>query len=741
MSRFYYIYLPVAYRRRLQEAHSIPNTSKPRGLVSFCKDGPTTAFTTHDPEVSPEILDPDWTRRRGRRRNATKYRVNRDDINGDIKSGNEQSPNEGQEITLATPYLRRSAPNGSHLPSSPFYPDNSAIAQTEDKFVAAGPLPVLEALEHVLKTTSLDSGPVSRSGARALTKMCLRRVPENILDEQCYRLSLDPDNRTDVSAETYADLDDFDLVTGSKNCAIRRVVRAHAIHMFTSLLHDEVIEPTTMRFMCPDWLLRRLDSDEIEDIIFHWMHATLGARNNTPGRDSHIWGRLPEPFQILDHFQHALKARLPTLTYRILTRLICSRTILVEELGHPQLRRIWRGAIRSIAIQGTESIAAMKLIETTLTAASGVSPEDTAMHKRPLGHEPTTSFLLSQLDWSNIDFEDAQEDCYSALVTMVTSVCTLLTATAVVRRQDEDYCNGHVGIEPPLRPLRSAAASIGRAYSFPSFSRRAGRTGFPLIAAIVSLADLHVETNESRGPLILSQTQSQLRRLHSFYNMRRAAASHVFVATEVDKRLADFLSDVKTCGQRACPRLYKATTWVPSFSQGEPPYHESVKRDNITAIIRELESSASQSNPKHNSTKATCLRPIWGGQSLSKKPKESHGFRWEEGIEEWVAMTPAPLTSKEICSDSSLGGCVMEGWRKSDIPGGAIVRSKTPYSCSSGESHPALQVIHMPEDSVAVKDDEDEDELAQADSPSIFRAKKRVSVSHQALGQRKRYKH
>lgn len=127
-------------------------------------------------------------------------------------------------------------------------------------------------------TKDPEALPDSRRGCPSLFTMCLRAVPIYIETESRIRKEIDADDRSNVLIETYDDLEELELCAGSYGWSYLRIVlRAHVLHRLTDAIRNSsfgaVVLQKIMRFYPP--ILAAHHSDARQRLILAFADYSL----------------------------------------------------------------------------------------------------------------------------------------------------------------------------------------------------------------------------------------------------------------------------------------------------------------------------------------------------------------------------------------------------------------------------------------------------------------------------------
>lgn len=623
------------------------------------------SFRRSSNRPASEELDEDenWvaqpTKKRVRRRYGTRSRSE------PTKSAETPCVARSVDIELPTPLLQRASTDQHEPVPTPINEDRwTTVTDGPKQQRMPRTISRIQSLCRVFETVlqitcdgaRLDNSPVHRTprrtGTSSLAKTCLHRMGEHIADEVQYRKMANPDDKADIVSETFDMLEGFDEMSGYCHSALREAVRSQAVQMMCGLVQDEAITSSMAFAILRTCTLHRAH-DEAEKILCEFITSRP---------------TLDHPLNAVDEFQHSEASFMGLLEqfgevtgrqgfgFRMVRHLIASQKLPVTWLGTAAMRRVWNEAIRSIGSQDSQHHDALALLEAVFEAAAGVDPQDKAADDSKSRPCPSQMFLNDAFGWSSSTFEDGMEGLFSALVSMISSLCTLLCALAFLKIHAGDSIEKTYNSLLALRPLRAASIAIARSYSSSAFSHRATIVGTAMPASIIILGDLIVAHSESSD----LPTHRLLERAESLTHTMKLAINGISYEAEIRELLCGVLISTADCCGRASDLIEDdaLTFFTDQMRLAEHLMGAtSMDRDSIRAIramavkkfwgIQGMTSDATSSPSKQmHKVKAG---PSMVGRLVGRTSKQSlpspvvrpgKGFCWEEGLSEWIATTP-----------------------------------------------------------------------------------------------------
>jgi hypothetical protein len=500
---------------------------------------------------------------------------------------------------------------------------------------------ISEAYANVLQATT-DGDEKSWKGTRSLMGACLRRLPAYIeLEEHFAKLDReedDDDEGRDVSGEIYEHLQEqFEQRPGQGWRPFKQVLRAHATTLLCDSVTDEIIGLDSVSMLVTH-CVRVFAWDEAERLLLAYLPLLepISIPNNIKA-DLFDAQRSPYLHAVKSFVDHTGRHR---LLFDLLEHMIAHELLPLEWLATETMRPLWDRLVRSTSNNDQRTIApAIRFFETVTMAGMGL---------------PDERLLADEMTGARRFVPSSREELRLALNTTFSSLLTVLCSIALVNNGRDDE-NGREIAGRVTRMLDTVVISI--------LSRTDIRSKFKLL-------DAHVED----GQLFL-----------------RRAIWPVF---------ASFLVHIDNCPAEKdtvtlqLPELIRGVTWLAthyssdgintaSILGGLPAFISSIARgtgriwkddgfEQLQRLVQTLMSLSGYRLPHKLWTlkrmalesamefaqdtgmgeHSTYAREIemkmrTQGQLLivpsphkNDSPSANGGFRWEEGIGEWVACTP-----------------------------------------------------------------------------------------------------
>ncbi|KAI4148978.1 MAG: hypothetical protein L6R39_002628 [Caloplaca ligustica] len=501
---------------------------------------------------------------------------------------------------------------------------------------------IYKGLEALLGATERHGA--SQNGVRSLFATCLRKVPDFIAQEELWHKTEDPESDIDISSVVYRDLEARSTSEANGWKPLREVVRAHGISMVGSAVSEGLIENNPFRGIIN--LCLRLGAYDEAQHLLECSIVSMGAFE----KRSNIRSCLI----ILEDFVTATGRH--SFRYKTLSRLLRSRLLSPDWISRPETVDVWNKVVRSISHQDKHAASATELLRLAVTMTYGSSCHDPAElvhgvrlrrsgllkqaneHFVDLGYETNwpRGSLTAAVDGEREALSEKTSATISSLMTVLCAI-SLLRSAATVSGSSPPYV-------PNMSALRDAAADAEQILELGSeriFTVRKVFVAVPLLAAGLVKATLC----HSR---------------HEFAN----TVPNVFDTlwsldhdTSIVEDCSFFLTAVAECCARGMSEdtfqhIQKIVQHIHHVAKSLKPLSTSYELCNRIGVAAALEYAESTKHPKHLHWALDVEQAITGAhlESARRTPAKTplrgetqtrNGYRWEAGICEWVAKTPA----------------------------------------------------------------------------------------------------
>lgn len=468
-------------------------------------------------------------------------------------------------------------------------------------------------LEALLRVTAQDTQNMNRKGARSLMSMALRAVPNYIVHEEKQHAARMEETKSksaienrDLSSEIYDDLESY----GSNGYGwkpLKTIVRSHGIHVVRDAIRKGLLEVN----FCGTLIALCLNTSAVNEAQ-ELMSALLFSVDHQVPKS--LYEKLHSSVSMLWTFTQCTGRT--AFQYRELSNMISNGQLPLGWIATKEFGPIWIKVMQSLS-PGSIDEDALLFLETSLSLLSGYFDGKS--------EESMTT--------GNSAMTEAAMNTFSSLLTTLTSILILSNNTASTN--DTRNCTRNFDHIATL--LRSCLAqNIFHTQS-----------GFP--NTLLLLANLIVEHSTSRskdinipfGNLILDSLQK--------------GEDSASISSRYNDAVLFIYSVACCCGRSSSDLGFEKLEHMHSLL--ESLVCDRDRSDVLKALIVDsaLAFSTKVPNRKHLDYAANldikfCSRKLDFENSthdVSKVDDDSRsGFRWEEGIGEWVTATPAPHISK-----------------------------------------------------------------------------------------------
>lgn len=520
-------------------------------------------------------------------------------------------------------------------------------------------------LDALLKATAKHS-PQPVTGARSLFATCLRKVPEYIAEEQRWVDEENEDEDADISSTIYGELESLGSGESAGWKPLREIVRAHGIAITGDAIKDGTIRPTTARMLT--LLCLQASAHDEADSLLDCSLSTIRALSK-PVRPTENFFETSTCMRTLRDTT-SLHDRWRYL-HRSLNQLLLHGILPVEWMSCQSMVDCWNHASRSIARQDESATEAADLIGTVTSlsyqTASTLRSSQVHVH-RLLSREGGAVFQKSthneMLGGSYVgDFTDSkthEEAKMSAGFTGTLSrlMAIMLSIKTMYSEEEGTLAAGRHRFMQEL--LLSLAVDAHQLETTAPGCADATRICLPLLAYVLTSAQRPLDSVHEQLCItflgIISRVESkptETGTLASFLcaiahccekNGKKAGFEYM---QNIVQRLLE-LSQHSTCNKSALRSISSL------IKEAAFDFAEQTSRQEHLDWALEVEETiemdfAATDGQQHIVTPARVTR------------KKGPGFRWEEGICEWVAKTPAPFAvvipgPEESSSESSSSG-------------------------------------------------------------------------------------
>lgn len=535
-----------------------------------------------------------------------------------------------------------------------------------------------DGLHALLKATS-RSRSSSTIGPRSLFATCLRRVPEYIAAEQEWHDQEDLDDDLDMSSVIYSDLESFgsSSVPGWK--PMREVVRSHGVTLLGEAIREGLVKQDIARgliLLC----LQSSAFDEAQHLVECSIAVAGQLRKPSTGSAKLFEVEASASLSTLDLF--ARRSGRFHVQFRHLATLLDSGCLPIEWISTTDFVTCWKRVIFSISQEEDHSGDASHLLQTAIslsyggvraTASSRIHDLRLDLHSYGNAHDfeckevadsswPTVgsqSGGSTDHDWAPFHSQKSLNARFSGLLIFLCS--TIPQPSPAMSSISKEPCNGST---VALRYLAIDAqqalelTQLEDISSQPTFN--AERATLLLLADalvgsprrtydrnivhaklaeinVVATIDFKPAGEDIYAPFLCAVVQGCERGSPGGAFERLRAFVHELVEVSTSR-------DIEPATRKLCDRVAVNTAFEFSEGTGQPKHLEWALdvEDRVAGYHLDLTSR----------TPAKTLAQVAN--------RSTSGYRWEEGLCEWIVKTPALLVrnsgfTAEISEDSPSG--------------------------------------------------------------------------------------
>ena len=562
---------------------------------------------------------------------------------------------------------------------SPFL-DSSVSTGLSNRRLIAG---ICKALEALLRATTSEK-TIDNSWHRSLYSTCLRQIPSYISEEQRLTTHDDPENETDIVSEVYTDLEAFGSAPDTGWESLREVVRAHGVSLVGEAIQEGLIELPLSRLIV-SLCLGLAAHDEAECVIESMVTLVKSRPSFTKERtslcagNSHAinkWAKshLIHATPLTDEASHivgtlkyyVLKTGRHGFMYRQTAAMLDAGVLPVEWISSKTMIECWNGVIRSVTQQDDHAQSAALLLQIAVSKSyrriltAKASTQVHGLRLRACEHTtagPTLrSYKSGQAVKTAVESEPigsveaaaGLEDTNKALQSTFSNILTVLSAINVLRSSKSgldspfpDFLSIAILQDMALEihqalELAKVTSCANRRWSVPAEPLRLPLLSAGLVSFLYKIVGAELFPNGVRDLVTLASLPSSNESLGNAGSFLREIAHCCDEAGSGDgfrfiQIMVQNLSSIAdsnmydTPTRRLCSGIAHAAAFAFSDSTGQPK-HLNWALDVEYAITRPFDHS-----PKIVVDK-TPARAVM---------RNKCGYKWEEGICEWIAKTPS----------------------------------------------------------------------------------------------------
>ncbi|KAL8873342.1 MAG: hypothetical protein Q9174_001180 [Haloplaca sp. 1 TL-2023] len=503
---------------------------------------------------------------------------------------------------------------------------------------------ILKGLEAILKVT--QNVKPSR-GARSLFTTCLRTMPDYVTYEEEQPTMDDSESDIDIPSLLYGDLESLGTSSSGGWDPLQQVVRAHGVQLVGSALREGIIaigsvHPTVA-------LCVRLNAYDEAQRLLHCVLESIEPWQK-PFKGSE---RLSAALLLLDGFVQTTGRH--DFHYRELAWLLRSGRLPLDWIGKQYMVEIWNRVVQAVTGDKQHHGAAIELLRVATTMSWGLGEHDPAtfihaIRLSRLKHGKRANGYLMDLgyetQWPRGSKNEAinQGQCYDGKVSStVSSITTVLCAIGFLR-SNQNMTGSSTYLVPALFDMQIVYMDAQQMLELIS-TRLCLLPDEGMIVAVLGACLIHA--NMRRNCPDVAGTISNLFGLFPMLSVEEHA---------VDEASSFLCAVAECCARAASGTVFDHTQRVVQqildiaklVSGGSAGYGLC----NRMAVATAFEFANTTKHATHLHWALDVERAVLGAhvESAQRTPaktpagrqgRSGNGYRWEAGICEWVARTPA----------------------------------------------------------------------------------------------------
>lgn len=553
---------------------------------------------------------------------------------------------------------------------------------------------ICKALEAILRATTCEKTNDNR-GCRSLFSICLRQIPSYIAEYQPRTSDEDPEKDIDVASEVYTDLETFGSAQDGGWESLREVVRAHGISLIREAIQEGLFESFISRHILS--LCLGLAAYDGAECVIESTIAMAKSRLQVP---KEIAVPCAEVYHPVNEWATSQRLHATILTYEASqvtnalkhyisqtgrhgfmyrqTAIMLEYGILpVEWISSKAMIECWNGVIRSITQQDDHAQSAALLLQIaiskayrrgTLDAKANPQVHDLRLRAcdpptvRPtlrshkLGQEVKTELEKQTIGSGETGVRPDGID--NALESTFFNILTVLSAINILRLSKSGLHSSHpnllsvailrdmvLAIRQVLE-LFDVTSNANRSWSVPAESLRLPLLSAGLVSVATRKAGTEISPNDVLDLATLARLPSSKESLGSAGSFLGEVAQccdeagsgdgFLFVQVMVQDLISIAISNIHDePTRRFCSGIAHAAAFAFSEETGQPKHLDWALEMEGT-ITRTVDDSLKM---HVDTTPARALK------------RNKSGYKWEEGICEWIAKTPSLALQRPIFID------------------------------------------------------------------------------------------
>ena len=562
---------------------------------------------------------------------------------------------------MPTPFLSRTL---GRLQDSPYPYPRSPVPASKRKKGLVKPVEQLQALKkgmtpglwkqvdglfdayaNVLKATK--PGPEkSRKGTRSLMSTCLRQVPRYIVLEEYWAAEdgVDEEER-DIGAEIYAELEEYGSGSGHGWRALKEVVRAHGTALLCDAFEERLLGLETLQGLYR--LCMNVSAwDEAEKLLGSYLEVMKPLSLPTSTRADFFDPQVSVYMALMKDFVDTTWRH--QFFYDQIEYMLVQDLLPLEWLATGAMLPVWNRVVRTLTDCRHRTYAnAYRLLETVISMGAGL-PVDELDEEAEAGLTPARVSVRT-------DIRDALNNTFSSVLTLLASIAMVSFVRA--EGTDSETARSVTWVLDSLainllqrRDIRKDLKALDADEHIEDFARRAvwcvtapflvQLSGCQLASDSISLG---LPTFISAFNWIVSQYSSTGTDLSPLLE-----AIPTFISTTVQCCGKAWNTD----GFPQLQNLVSALLAIKTPTLNQPSWSlRRIALDSCLEFAQHTKAGEHFTYARQVEKSLVRVKPIVLGnrrasgdvgarEEVGESAAQQSGFRWEEGIGEWVSCTP-----------------------------------------------------------------------------------------------------
>ena len=502
---------------------------------------------------------------------------------------------------------------------------------------------------NLLQTTKAPAEK-TRKGTRSLMSSCLRQVPAYIALEEFWQTQDDfeDDDDRDISAEVYEDLESLSTCEDQGWRRLREVVRAHAVCLLRDAIEDEVLGPGIIQGLYQ--LCMNVSAwNEAEEFLASYV-SVQKPMAPPPNLCSNLFDAETSPFLSM-LYEFTRRTWRYHFLYDQLELMLSQELLPVEWLATQGMIPIWSRIIRTLSDGDHRTYAnAFKLLETAVLRGIGCQIPLCGFVREGFPGEGVQDLysLKRNPPVAKPNIRDALSNTFSSLLTLLASIA-LVSNT---RAEEVDRATMHSvtwALDAVALNITTKEDIGSELLNYPQTPEAIQTCSKRALWSLAAAFLVHLGGCNLRSELVCVGLNEQILIIDQIGS---TSSQHASCGSTAIESLPKLVCSTARCAGRAWQDdgfnqlQHLVQSLISPPKSASPHSHwfmkrlaldtsleftEGSKAADHSAFAQEIEKTVQSFGP---------IKPMKSPSKPTTSPAKGSGFRWEEGICEWVACTP-----------------------------------------------------------------------------------------------------